>query len=191
MALKGHTPAETAKALQVADAAETVMSSGFTQGLPQLDAVRARYRNEPWYKDVHGNFTHLILPYSGDELLEKGKAYIFGTPWRYDPMPVLRKLSVPQLWILGRDDLEAPSAETSRRLKALAARGAPITLALYPDAEHGIYEFETKPDGERVSTRNAEGYFAMMRDFARDGRLAGPYGASVLARPHGTKAPPS
>jgi hypothetical protein len=36
--------------------------------------------------------------------------------------------------------------------------------------------FETAADGERVSTRFAPGYFAMMRDFARDGRLSGPYG---------------
>jgi len=42
------------------------------------------------------------------------------------------------LWILGDDDLEAPSAETSRRIKSLGAEGRPITLALYPGAEHGM-----------------------------------------------------
>jgi hypothetical protein len=38
-------------------------------------------------------------------------------------------------------------------------------------------EFETKPGGERVDTRNADGYFA------RDGRLKGPYGANIVTSP--------
>jgi len=145
--------------------------------------VRAKYRSEPWYKDLHGNYTYLILPFSEGELREKGKAFVFGTPFRYDPMPTLRALKAPQLWILGEDDLEAPSAPTASRLKALAAQGRPITLAVFPHAEHGIYEFETAPDGERENTRNADGYFALMRDFARDGRLKGPYGSSIVTLP--------
>jgi hypothetical protein len=48
---------------------------------------------------------------------------------------------------------------------------------------HGIYEFETKEDGERDDelddTRNADGYFAMLRD----GRLKGRYGASIVTLP--------
>jgi pimeloyl-ACP methyl ester carboxylesterase len=183
MRLKGHSSKEIAKAEEVAEAAEAVFESGFTKGFERFDAVRAKYRNEPWYKDLHGNYTYLILPYSEAELREKGRAFVFGTPFRYDPMPTLRALKAPQLWILGEDDLEAPSDPTARRLKALAAKGRPITLAIFPHAEHGIYEFETNPDGERVNTRNADGYFAMMRDFARDGRLKGPYGASVVTLP--------
>jgi len=184
MRLKGHSPEEIAKAQEVAAAAEAVFESGFTKGFERFDAVRAKYRSEPWYKDVHGNYTHFILPYSSQaELREKAKAFNFaemGTPFRYDPMPTLRAVKAPQLWILGEDDLEAPSAPTAGRLKALAAQGRPITLAIFPHAEHGIYEFETKPDGERDDTRNADGYFAMLRDFARDGRLKGRYGASVV-----------
>ena len=82
--------------------------------------------------------------------------------------------------MLGEDDLEAPSAETSRRIKMLIAEGKPITLALFPHAEHGMTEYEVTSDGTRVSTRYAPGYFAMMRDFARTGRLSGPYGSSVV-----------
>ncbi len=95
-------------------------------------------------------------------------------------MPTLRAVQAPQLWVLGEDDLQAPSDETSRRLKTLIAAGRPITLALYPHAEHGMTEYEIGSDGERVSTRYAAGYFAMMRDFAATGQLHGPYGASVI-----------
>ena len=44
-------------------------------------------------------------------------------------------------------------------------------------------EYETKPNGERVSTRYAAGYFAMMRDFARSGVLKATYGGSVITLP--------
>jgi hypothetical protein len=65
----------------------------------------------------------------------------------------------------------APSAETARRLKALAAEGRPIVTVMFPHAEHGIFEYETLPDGTRVSTRNPDGYFSMMCEFIRSGRL--------------------
>lgn len=180
MQLKGHGPEEIAKALEVADAAENVIASSFTAGFERFDAVRAKYKNEPWYKDVHGNYTYFLLPYTAAELREKGKDYVWGTPWRYDPMPTLRAVQAPQLWVLGEDDLESPSAETSRRLKSLIKDGRPITLALYPRAEHGMTEYELAPDGERISTRYSAGYFVMMRDFAVSGKLHGPYGASAI-----------
>ncbi len=114
---------------------------------------------------------------------EKFKDSLPGTPFRYDPMPTLRAVDVPQLWILGEDDLEAPSAETSRRIKMLIAEKKPITLALFPHAEHGMTEYEVASNGERVSTRYAPGYFAMMRDFARNGQLSGTYGSSLVVKP--------
>jgi dienelactone hydrolase len=183
MRLKGHSQEEISKALEVASAAEAVFESGFTKGFERFDAVRAKYRNEPWYKDLHGNYTHFFLPYTEGELRQKGKDFIWGTPFRYDPMPTLRAVEAQQLWILGEDDLEAPSAETSRRIKALIAKGKPITLALFPHAEHGMTEYELASNGERVSTRYAPGYFAIMRDYARDGRLSASYGSSVVIKP--------
>ena len=182
MGFKGHSQEEISKALEVAAAAEAVFESGFTKGFERFDAIRAKYRNEPWYKDIHGNYTHFILPYTASEIREKGKDFIFGTPFRYDPMPTLRAVEAPQLWVLGEDDFEAPSAETSRRIKILIAEGKPITLALFPHAEHGMTEYELASNGERVSTRYAPGYFAMMRDFARNGHVSGSYGSSLVVK---------
>lgn len=190
MKLAGHTPAETAKALEVARAAEVVMTSGLTKGLDEFDAVRAKYRNEPWYKDLRGNLTRFLLPYNATELRKMADEFRFGTPWFYDPMPVLRRLEAPQLWMLGEDDLDAPSAETSRRIESLIADGRPITLAMFPHAEHGMTEYALDAHGERISTRYASGYFTMMRDFIRDGRLHGRYGASVVTLPRGARQMP-
>ncbi len=182
---KGHSPAEIAQALDVARAAEAVVSSGFTQGFAELDALRDRYREAPWYKDLHGNYTWMLLPRSEAQLRELGAgelSWTRTTPFAYDPMPTLREARVPQLWILGSEDLEAPSAETGRRLQALIDGGHPYTLALYPGAEHGMTLFDAGAGGERVSTRYAPGYFGMVRDFARDGRLAGAYGDARISR---------
>lgn len=81
---------------------------------------------------------------------------------------------------LGVEDYSAPSAETRWRLKSLIRERRPFTIACYPTAEHGIKLFETGADGSRVSTRYAPGYFQMIRDFARDGRLHGSYGDAEL-----------
>jgi dienelactone hydrolase len=186
---KGHTPEKIAKAQEIARAVQGVLASGFTKGFEQLDAVRAKYKNEPWYKDVHGNFTYVFLPHSESELRAMAKQFDWHTPFDYDPMPALRANSTPQLWILGGRDYEAPAAETSRRIRSLINAGGPFTLALYPQAEHGMTLFETGTDGERVSTRYAPGYFEMMRDFARDGRLSPGYGDAQVTRARDIEKP--
>ena len=183
MGLKGHGPEVIAKGLEVGRAAEALFESGFTEGFEAFDAVRARYRNEPWYKDVRGNFTHLILPMSAEDIRKAAPAFRFGTPWRYDPLPTLERLDTPQLWVLGGQDLDAPSGETARRLEALIAKGRPITLAVYPAAEHGMTEFEIGSDGKRVSTRYSDGYYRLMRDFARGERLGPAYGDARVREP--------
>jgi uncharacterized protein len=184
---KGHSPAEIADALKVATAAETVIASRFTEGFQEFDAVRAKYKDAPWYKDVHGNYTYMLLPYTEAELKEMAPKYQWGTPFRYDPMPTLRANTTPQLWILGAEDYEAPSAETGRRIKSLIADGRPFTLAINPGAEHGMTLFEIGDRRERLATRYAPDYFAMIRDYARDGRLHRVYGEAVITQaPDGT-----
>jgi pimeloyl-ACP methyl ester carboxylesterase len=185
---KGHSPAEIAQAMEVARAAELVIASGFTHGFAELDAVRAKYRSAPWYKDLHGNYTYLLLPYSEAQLRELGArelGWTRSTPFYYDPMPALRANKVPQLWIVGGEDYEAPSAETSRRIKALIAAGHPFTLVYYPKAEHGMTLSDVNAAGDRLSTRYAPGYFQLIGDFARAGQITGDHGDAEL-----TKAPP-
>jgi pimeloyl-ACP methyl ester carboxylesterase len=183
---EGHSPAEIASALEVARAAELIFASGFTEGFREFDALRAKYKDAPWFKDLHGNYTHFFLPYSEAQLREMGAKFRWGTPFHYDPMPTLRSDTTPQLWILGGEDYEAPSAETSRRIRALISDGLPFTLAVYPQAEHGMTLFEiAAASGERLSTRYEPGYFAMIRDFARDGGLKGLYGDAEIARSKG------
>jgi len=182
MTRRGFGADIVAKAMEVADASEAVFVSNFSDGYDRVDAVRAKYGSESWFKYIHGDFTFAVLEMTHDELRENGPKLVQGIQPHYDPMPVLRELKAPQLWILAEDDTDA-SAETARRLEQLAAEGHPIVTAMFPHAEHGIFEYETLPDGTRVSTRNAEGYFAMMCDYIRSGRLRARYGSSVISNP--------
>jgi pimeloyl-ACP methyl ester carboxylesterase len=167
MQLKRHGEAEVAGALEIAAAAERILLSGFTEGFAEFDIVRAKYRNEPWYKDVRGNYLYLMMPLPGERLKARENAFKLGTPWEYDPMPVLSATKIPQLWLLAEDDIKTPSAETARRIAGLHDQGLPFTLKLFPMTEHGMLEYRRDYRGRRYDTRYPEGYFAAIRDFAK------------------------
>jgi pimeloyl-ACP methyl ester carboxylesterase len=180
---RGYPDDIIAKALEISEAGGVMFESQFTRGFEDFERVRAKYRNEPWFKDVRGNFSQYLLELPPEQIREKSKVYAFGTPVRYDSMPVLRQLETPQLWMLGAEDEDAPSAETARRLESLRAQGKPITIAMFPRAAHGMRTFEKAKDGKRVATGYAEGYMRMTIDYARDGRLHGHYGSSTVSTP--------
>jgi len=184
MTRRGHDASVMTKAMRVADATATIIRSDFRDGFDRLAALRAQYGAEPWFKQIHGDFSFFLLENPESLVREKGPQLLAGVAADYDPMPVLRNLGVPQLWILGADDSDAPSAETALRLRGLIDHGKPITLAVFPHAEHGIYEYETTADGKREDTRHADGYFAMMRDFILQGRTSGAYGKSTIVTAH-------
>jgi pimeloyl-ACP methyl ester carboxylesterase len=177
-----HSPADTAKALELASAGEHVVATHGSQGYARFDALRQKYKSEPWYKDVHGDYLFMVLPLDQEQIVQMVKPFA-ATPFNYDPMPVLRVSTTPQLWILGGDDLDAPSAETSRRIKSLIAEGKNFILAVYPGAEHGMTLYELDAKGERLSTRYAPGYFQMMADYIKSGRIGNHYGGAEITRP--------
>jgi len=180
-----HSAAATAKALELARAGEHVIETGGKEGYEAFDGLREKYKREPWYKDVHGDFVFFVMPLNKEQIIDvitKEFSFIQDAPFHYEPMPALRASTTPQLWVLGSDDLEAPSAETAQRIESLIAQGKDYTLAVYPGGEHGMTEYELNANGERVSTRFAAGYFQMMADFARDGRVGGHYGKAQITR---------
>ncbi len=157
---------------EFAAAIERVASSNFRDGFDQIAAIRHRYGAEPWFKQVGGDFARFLLDSPADMVRKAGPPLINGIKLDYDPMPVLRTLAVPQLWLLGGKDRDTAPYETTTRLTQLRCAGRPITLVVYPNAEHGMYEFAVGPNGERVSTRQPKSYFRLMRDFIMKGRIA-------------------
>lgn len=181
---KGYGQEVIEQAQELARAAEHLFARDFQTGFEDFDRVKSKYSKEPWYQDVQGDFAGIVLSHTDDELRAMAKDFDWHTPFYYDGMATLHAGKTPQLWILGGEDYEAPSAETSIRIKSLIGEGRPFTLALYPHAEHGMTLFETdKKSGERLSTRYAPGYFTLMRDFILLGRVPGTYGDAEMTRP--------
>jgi hypothetical protein len=182
MQLHHHSAADTAKALELASAGEHVVATLGHDGYAAFDALRQKDKSEAWHKDVHGDFLFMVLPLDQAKIIELAKPFA-ATPFDYDPMPPLRASTTPQLWILGEDDLDAPSGVTSRRIKSLIGAGKEYTLAVYPGAEHGMTLYELGAKGERLSTRYAPGYFQMMADFIKNGRIGAHYGNAAITQP--------
>ncbi|SDY46589.1 hypothetical protein SAMN04487939_102267 [Lysobacter sp. yr284] len=176
----GGDAAAMAGAMAIADATATLIDSGFAEGYDALAAVKAKYAQARWYASVRGNFTWYLLGNDADTIRRDAPGLVRGVPAHYDPMPVLEQLDTPQLWALGGQDRDAPPQETLRRLAALQRAGKPIARALFARAEHGLYEFETSADGERVSTRQPDGYFRLMADFILGKPLQARYGEAAV-----------
>jgi len=180
---KGHGAEVLAKAREVTDATGGLIASGFTEGFDQLDRVKAKYGDEPWFSDMEGEFTGAILraPTWAPQWIVRAiaKHKDLGTSWDYEPMPVLEKLQAPQLWVLAEDDTEAPNAETRRRLKMLQEKGRPIDVVVFPHTNHGILEYAGKP-ADRISLRHPDGYLRLIADWIKRGRLQGSYGSGKL-----------
>jgi uncharacterized protein len=181
MTRHGFGPEETTKALEIGRAAEKILRSGFQSGYQELAAVRNTYRDEPWLPYVRGNVTRLMIEMPEETLRKIGPTVFNGVSPDYDPMPVLETLGTAQLWILGGQDIDAPHAETFRRLRKLQADGRPVSIAVYPDSEHGLYEFE-QVDSKRISTRQPASLLNLLTDFARTGRVKTAYEAADIHR---------
>jgi len=179
---KGYPPEVMAKAMTLVDAADALAMTPSPEVFDRFAAVRDPLRSEPWFRDVRGDFAWALLNLKREEVVPLAKMFDFGTPWLYDPMTTIAAVTAPQLWILGSDDIDAPSAETVRRLALLRAAGRPISTAVFPHAEHGILQYEVGPDGQRLSTRNPDGYLQLMVDFARGAPFKPRYGDAELRR---------
>lgn len=186
---RGWGPEVLEKAREITDVTGALTASRGAVGFEALDAVRAKYRSEPWFADIKGEFTGMLLNTPNEQIIEMAPRLDVGTSWDYDPLPVLNSLNTPILWVLAEDDLEGPPDATRQRLTDLANRGRPITVLEYPDTDHGIIRFETGPDGRRTPLGYAPGYYQAVLDWARTGRLDDDYGAGrIMARPASTGA---
>jgi pimeloyl-ACP methyl ester carboxylesterase len=160
----GYGDEVLARAREVTDATGVLMASRLSRGMDTLQQVRRKYAHEPWFAALRGEFSGPMLelldgsPQARERVLARFEDV--GTSWDYEPMPVLRALAVPQLWVIASDDLDAPNVETLRRLRRLQREGRPIDLAVFPRTMHGMFEYTVEA-----------GYVPLLAQWLRNAQL--------------------
>lgn len=167
---KGYGSDILTEARELTEETGRIAASNFERDLSALHAIQARYKGQAWITQFEGQYTGELLRGELATAREESPQVI----WQYDAEAVLRKLSVPQLWIMAAEDSLAPSGPTIARLQRLRADGLPIQIAVFPDTDHGILKFNVRPDGSRERVRYAAGYFSLQIDWIK-GHLAPPY----------------
>jgi hypothetical protein len=139
--------------------------------------VKKRYGTQPRLREIQGEFTGAVLGGTEADLRRVGPALLdnLNLIWDYDSIAVLRALNAPVLWVLAEMDRGAPSGITRDRLLALRRAGKPIDVYMFPQTDHGMYEFVQEADGTRRRTRITEGYIRLLGDWIKQD-LQPPYG---------------
>jgi dienelactone hydrolase len=90
-------------------------------------------------------------------------------PAGVDPIPWIRRLEVPTLWVYGGRDMHIPTRLSVRRLEPLAAEpGREFTIRVYPNANHALVETQTGLTAEMLrSDTFAPGMFGQVGDWLR------------------------
>jgi uncharacterized protein len=91
-----------------------------------------------------------------------------------DPMPWIRKLRIPALWVYGGRDEHVPSRLSVRRLAPVAReQGRDLSIRVFPNANHALVETKTGLTSEMLrSDHFAPGMFAFVRTWLRARGLA-------------------
>ena len=170
---------ETKQIRRLSQATAKIVSSHFTSGFEALDTLRKEAGNEKWAGQINGEYSGDMLRMSDSDLRRVGRAVFDNLEiiWNYDSTSVLKRLQIPLLWTIAEKDREAPINETVASLAAFQKQGKPFDAYIFPDTDHGMYEFVETPDGTRSTTRVTDGYFKLIGDWII-GRTDSHYGRS-------------
>jgi dienelactone hydrolase len=96
---------------------------------------------ETYYSSMTGDGRRPVEALSPEEIERRLQSY--DGPTGFDPLPVLRRAKTPSLWLLGARDLSTPAERSSQNLEELRKQGAPITVKVYPNGNHGLHDIST------------------------------------------------
>jgi len=169
------------QARRITDATARIATTGSEEAVRALEPLRAEFAEQPWIAHVEGDFTGLLFNATTDEILTSLGPYFesLDVDWSVDPVAVVAEVTVPQLWVLAGADREAPIDLTLDRLRTLQEEREDMTVAVFPEADHGMWEFETGEGDARNYKRIASGYYDLVADWIL-GDLSGPYGSAIL-----------
>ena len=172
VARRGFGASDQAAAGEVADAAGEIMRTRYASGFDRLAALRAQYGTRPWFAQLSGQFTGVVLKHSAFVLRMIGKLSDVHTSWDYDGTAAIERLATPSLWLFGGADILAPSDSTRAILARLAAEGNPITVSVLPGADHGMRVFTAEADSARKYTGVSPSYYSVLISYAKSEKRA-------------------
>lgn len=123
-----------------------------------LDTAITSIRSQPWFHPTGIAFFAQRPP---EEFARSYRAYM-----DYDPIPTLRRLTVPLLSILAPEDESIDTEETAQILQALIEEGADIRLKRYPGYDHSLRRLGPANEPLRWP-HHPEDYFAVQAEFIR------------------------
>ncbi len=144
-----------------------ILLSHFDIGLEELDLLRKEVESQAWINTIRGEYSGAMLRMSNQELHRIGRAAFDNLEliWNYEAAPVLKKLHLPILWIIAEKDREAPVQRTLQALNLLKKENPMLQTYIFPDTDHGMYEFNELPDGSRKNLRVTDGYFRLIAEW--------------------------
>ena len=152
-------------------AAVDLVASEFEDGWAEFQAQKKMYRNASWLEHLDGTPVGTLVKWPRFLVKLIGPHRLpHGLDWHYDSTELLERSEIPMAWLLAEDDQSAPNEQTIATLRSLIDAGKPYSLAVFPNADHGMLTF-TERDGERVYEGYAPGYFESEVDALT--RLAG------------------
>jgi pimeloyl-ACP methyl ester carboxylesterase len=88
-------------------------------------------------------------------------------PSGFDPLPFIRRLAVPALWLLGAIDQHVPTALSVEHLGPIAGDpGHDLSYFVFPGADHFLLESEHALASEDLrSSRYAAGVFSKVDEW--------------------------
>lgn len=174
----------TALVNRLSQATAGLLLSDFHTGYEALDAVRREMADKPWAAKIEGEHSGAIARMPNADLRRIGAARFDNLEliWDYDAVAALQKLDTPLLWVLAGEDREAPIETTRGALLGLTKAGKPVDVYLFPDTDHGMFEFTTDASGERQVTRITDGYLKLLGDWIK-GDARGTYGRAQRLTP--------
>jgi pimeloyl-ACP methyl ester carboxylesterase len=92
-----------------------------------------------------------------------------GGPSGVDPMPSIRALRIPAIWLYGSKDRTVPSRLCIERLEPVAREaGRDFTYVSFPGGTHGLVKTENGLLAEAArSSRLVDGLYPTIRDWLR------------------------
>ncbi len=147
-----------------------ILLSNFNAGLAELEQLRMQLKSQSWVNKINGEYSGAMLRMGDKDLRRFGLAYFDNLEliWDYESMPVLKKLQVPILWVVAENDREAPVKRTLKSLRMLRKFNSKLDVYIFPNTDHGMYEYSEMPDGSRNNIRITNGYFRLITEWVNE-----------------------